>query len=122
MARLTRQAGVAAVIAAATIGLASCGGGANPDALAACRSIRQALKVYDRSLHAPSRAVAATEQQEASDLAAGAENEAAMAASADGAYGGLMTLLQQTQEVPFADVALGLRSACTTVNSPTNDL
>jgi hypothetical protein len=122
VARLTRRAGVAVAIAAAAIGLASCGGGANQDAVTACRSIHRALRIYDRSLHAPSAIVAAAEQQQATHLAASVENQAAMAASSDGAYAGLMTLLQQSQEVPFGDVATGLRSACASITSRTNDL
>lgn len=122
MARLTRRASVAVAIAAATIGLASCGGGANQDALAACRGIHHALISYDRSLHAPSPAVAAAEQQQATHDAAGVESVAAMAASDDGAYAGLMTLLQQSQELPFANVAPALRSACSSISAGTNDL
>ncbi|HUD70111.1 MAG TPA: hypothetical protein VMQ40_07720 [Acidimicrobiales bacterium] len=122
MARLTRRASVAAAIAAAMIGLASCGGGANQDAVAACRGIHRALIAYDRSLHAPNAAVAAADQQQATHDAAGVETEAAMAASGDGAYAGLMTLLQQSQELPFANVAPGLRSACNSISAGTNDL
>jgi hypothetical protein len=122
VARLTKRASVAVAIAAAAIGLASCGGGANQDAIAACRGIHRALVSYDRSLHAPNAAAAAADQQEATHDAAGAESDAAMAASADGSYAGLATLLQQSQELPFANVATGLQSACAEINSGTNDL
>lgn len=122
MARLKRRAGVAVALAAAAIGLASCGGGANQDAVAACRGIHRALVSYDRSLHAPSAAAANADDRQATHDAAGVESQAAMAASADGAYSGLATLLQQAQELPFANVAAGLQSACAAINSGTNDL
>ena len=122
MARLTRRAGVAVALAAAAIGLASCGGGANQDAIAACRGIHRALVSYDRSLHARSAAAANADQEAATHDAAAVEGEAAMAASADGAYAGLATLLQESQELPFANVAVGLQSACVSINSGTNDL
>jgi len=120
VARLARRLGLVATLAASAIGLASCGGGANPDALTACRGIHRALLAYDQSLHARTRAARGALQQQATDDAAAVEHDAAMAASADGGYAGLMTLLQQSQELPFADVAPGLRGACNSINAGTN--
>jgi hypothetical protein len=122
VARLIRRVSFAAAIAAAAIGLASCGGGANQDAIAACRGIHRALLAYDQSLHAPTAAVAAADLQRATHDAASVESQAAMAASSDGSYAGLMTLLQQSEEVPFGNVEAGLRSACASINAGTNDL
>jgi hypothetical protein len=103
------------------VALASCGG-ANSDAVAACHGVKRALVAYDQSLHAPSAAAAVADQQQATHDAAAVESDAAMAASADGSYAGLMTLLQQAQELPFANVAAGLRSACSSITSGVNDL
>jgi hypothetical protein len=117
VARLTRglAAGVAAVVA--SVALASCGGGTNTDAVAACKGVRIALREWDRSLHAPSEAarradVRAVEHQVALVVAV-----AAMANSQDGSYDALMTQLQQAEEESFGTVAPALRASCDAISS-----
>ena len=118
MARLTRRIVLGTVPMSGAVGLSSCGGGTNADAVAACRGVHRALVDYDRSLHAPTPAIAADDLLDAQHQIALEMHDAAMANSEDGAYNALMTLMQQAQEVPFNDVANALRAACKAVNSP----
>jgi prophage DNA circulation protein len=103
----------------AAVLLASCGGGANGDAIATCHGVNRALVAYDRSLVAPTPTAAAADLATALHDVALVQHAASMANSADGSYNALMTLVQQAQELPFADVAAALRSACASVTSPT---
>jgi hypothetical protein len=102
--------------------LASCGGGPNTDAVAACKGVHLALAAYHRSLAAPTRALAAADVADAVHQLALVQHDAAMANSADGSYNALMTLLQESQELPFANVAPALGAACSAVTSPTGYL
>jgi hypothetical protein len=113
---------MAVAIVAAAAGLASCGGGANDDAVAACRGVHRAVAAYDASRTAPTAAARAADLQRASRAVALVQQDAAMANSSDGSYDALMTLLQQAQEVPFGDVVDALTTVCKTIDSPTNYL
>lgn len=109
-------------VAVAGIALAACGGGASDDAVAACRGVHVAITDYDRSLTAPTKALAATDVAAAQHQIAEVMSDGAMADSGDGSYNALMTLLQQAQEVPFANVVPALRASCAFITSPTNYL
>ncbi len=122
MARLSRRTGVVVALVAAGIGLASCGGGTNSDALAACRGVHAAIHDYDESLQATTRAQRAADLLGAQRQVASVQQDAALANSADGGYNALMTLLQQAQEVPFRDVVPALTQVCSTITSTTNSL
>ena len=122
MARLNRRVVVAAGLLAAGIGLASCGGGTNSDALAACRGVHTAIVDYDGSLRATTAAERAADLLSAERVIASVQQDAALANSADGGYNALMPLLQQAQEVPFRDVVPALTQVCGTITSPTNNL
>jgi hypothetical protein len=114
--------GAAGVAAVAAVLLASCGGGPNSDAVATCRGVHHALVAYDRSLVARTPAVAAADLAAALHDVALVQHAASMANSADGTYNALMTLVQQAQALPFADVAAALRSSCASITSPTGGL
>lgn len=119
MARLSRRLGLAAAAVAAAAGLAACGGGQNADAVAACHGVHLALAAYTRSLTAPTKAQVTADLLDAQHQVALVMHDAAMANSQDGSYDALMTLLQQAQEVPFANVVPALRAECTAVDSTT---
>lgn len=122
MAGLTRGATVAATLLAAAIGLASCGGGPNADALKTCHGVRLALIDYHRSLHAPTPAASRADLRSAQHQMVLILSAAAMANSQDGTYNALMTLVQQSQEMSFAYVAPALQSACAAITSSTSYL
>jgi hypothetical protein len=107
-----------AVALTAAAGLSACGGGANANALTACRGVHRALVDYDRSKLAPTPAIAAADVLDAQHQIALVMRDAAMANSEDGGYDALMTLMQQAQEVPFKDVANALRAVCKAVTAP----
>lgn len=119
MARLIRPLGVAAVALAASLALAACGGGANASAVRACKGVHLALLAYDRSLVASNPAAAQSDLAQAVRDVAAVQGDAAMANSQDGSYDALMTLIQQAQELPFANVAPALKASCATITSPT---
>jgi hypothetical protein len=118
VAGLRRRAAAAAIALASALALAACGGGTNGHALATCHGISQALRDYDRSLHA------ATPGRRAADLAAArhhvaeVQGDAALANSEDGTYDALMTIVQEAQVLPFGAVAPALRAACRSVTAP----
>lgn len=117
MAGLTRRAAVVATLLAAAIGLASCGGGTNADAVTTCHGVHLALIDYHRSLHAATPAARRADLREAQHQMALVQAAAAMANSQDGTYNALMTLVQQSQEMAFAYVAPALSSACAAITS-----
>ncbi len=107
---------------AATVGLASCGGGTNADALAACRSLSIAFHDYAVSRHVRTPAGRAAELRLVDARVSVAEADAAEANSQDGSYDALMTQLQQAEEVPFGGIEPALRASCDTITSPNNYL
>lgn len=117
MARLRRAALIVLAVAAAGVVLAACGG-TNGDAIAACGRVDRGLAVYRASLHAASAAVARRDTTEAIDDLAAAEQDAALANSADGTYNALMTLLQQAQQVPLKYLVASLTRTCDEIQSP----
>lgn len=119
MAGLRRRAGAAAIVLAAAVGLASCGGGPNADALKTCHGVRLAIVDYHRALHAHSPAARRADLLDAQHQMANVVADAAMANSQDGSFDALMTLVQQSQEMGFAPVEPALRSACAAITSPT---
>jgi hypothetical protein len=119
---LTRRAGVVTAFVAAAIALASCGGGANGDALKACHGVHLALGAYHQALAARTSAARAADLSDAEHQISLVQSDAALADSADGGYDALMTLLQQAQELPFRDVAPALAAVCIAVTSPTSTL
>ncbi|HEV3212681.1 MAG TPA: hypothetical protein VGZ03_04715 [Acidimicrobiales bacterium] len=122
MAGLTRRAGVAAILVAAAVGLASCGGGPNGDALKTCHGVHLALVDYYRSRTAPTAAARRADLRDAQHQMALVQPAAAMANSEDGSFDALMTLVQQSQEMAFSNVAPALRSACAAITSTTSYL
>jgi hypothetical protein len=120
VAGLTRRLAAAATALAAAVVLASCGGGTNPDALAACKGIKAALADYDASRHATPRRAAAL-LRDAHHQVARVQEDAALANSADGSYDALMTLVQEAEVMPFHDVADALRAACSAIDAPSYD-
>jgi len=122
VAGLTRRAGVAAAVLAGAIGLASCGGGQNGDALKACHGVHLALADYYRARAASTPAGRAADLRGAQHQMALVQAVAAMANSEDGSFDALMTLVQESQEMAFANVAPALRSACAAITSTTSYL
>jgi len=122
VAGLTRRTGVAAAVLAAAIGLASCGGGTNQDALATCRGVHRALVDWARAERDRSPAARAAEIQAAHHQIALVQSDAALADSADGTYDALMTEVQEAAVMPFQNVAPTLRATCAAVTSPSSYL
>jgi len=122
VAGLTRRALVATTLLVAAIGLASCGGGPNADALKTCHGVHLALVAYDRSLHAATTAARGADLRDAQHQMVLVQSAAAMANSQDGTYNALMTLVQQSQEMSFSYVAPALRSACASITSSSSYL
>ncbi len=122
MARLTRRLAAGAAAVASAIGLASCGGGANGEAIAACRGVHLAIVAYDASLTARTSAQRAADLLDATHQISLVQQDGALANSSDGSYDALMTLLQQAQEVPFKDVEPALAQVCSEVTSSSNYL
>lgn len=121
MARLKRGLAAFAAVAASAAGLSACGGGPNADALAACRGVHQASVAFNRSLH-DRGAAAARDLEDAKRDLADVSQDAGLANSADGSYNALMTLLQQAQDLPLANVMPALRSTCRGITSSTGYL
>lgn len=119
MARLIRRpAALAAVVLAGAL-LTACGGGTNPDALATCRGVHRAAVAYNRSVHErgpAARREALAAKQDLADV----EQDAGLANSSDGSYNALMTLLQQSQVLPLANVMPALEQTCSAITSSTN--
>ena len=122
MAGLTRRAGAAALVVAAAVGLAACGGGSNGDAIATCKGVRLALADYARSQHAPTAQARQDDLRAAHHQIALVQSNAALANSADGSYDALMTLVQEAAVMPFRYVAPALRVTCAAVDSSTSYL
>ena len=110
------------MLLAAAVGLASCGGGSNADALKTCRGVSIALADYHRAQSARSPAARRADLLGAQRQMALVQADAAMANSQDGSFDALMTLVQESQEMPFANVAPALRSACAAITSTTGYL
>jgi hypothetical protein len=110
------------MLVAATMGLASCGGGPNSDALKTCHGVGLALIDYHHSLGAPSAAARSADLRAAQHEMALVQADAAMANSEDGSFDALMTLVQESQEMSFANVAPALRAACESITSSTSYL
>jgi hypothetical protein len=122
VAGLIRGALVAAALVAGAVGLASCGGGPNGDALKTCHGVHLALADYHRSLTAATPAARSADLRDAQHQMALVQADAAMANSQDGSFDALMTLVQESQEMAFANVAPALRSACSAITSTTSYL
>lgn len=122
MARLSRRLGVPVAAVAATVGLASCGGGTNADALSACRSLTIAFHAYAVAQHARTPARRAAELHLVDERVSIAEADAAEANSQDGSYDAFMTQLQQAEEEPFGAIEPTLQASCDTITSPNNYL
>ncbi|HEV3328391.1 MAG TPA: hypothetical protein VGZ33_03260 [Acidimicrobiales bacterium] len=122
MAGLTRRAGAAAMLLAAAMGLASCGGGTNADALKTCQGVRLAAADVHRAQRAPSSAARRADLLDAQRQMANVVADAAMANSEDGSFDALMTLVQESQEMGFPNVEPALTYACKAIDSPTSYL
>lgn len=122
MAGLIRRAGVAAMLVAAAVGLASCGGGSNADALKTCQGVHLALADYARARTAPTQAARLADLRGAQHQMSLVQADAAMANSQDGSFDALMTLVQESQEMPFTNVAPALQAACEAITSTTSYL
>ena len=121
MAGLSRRLAAAATALATAVLLASCGGGTNPDALAACKGIKAALADYDASQHAATPQERAALLRDAHHQVARVQGDAALANSADGSYDALMTIVQEAEVMPFHDVAAALRAACSSIDGQNYD-
>jgi hypothetical protein len=110
------------MLVAAAIGLASCGGGTNADALKTCHGVRLAAMDVERAKHAPSLAARRADLLDAQRQMANVVADAAMANSQDGSFDALMTLVQESQEMGFPTVEPALLFACRAINSPTSYL
>jgi hypothetical protein len=110
------------MLLAAAIGLASCGGGTNADALKTCHGVHLALVDYVRSRSAPTPGARRADLRDAQHQMALVQADAAMANSQDGSFDALMTLVQESQEMAFANVAAALRGACAAITSTTSYL
>ena len=122
MAGLRRRVAAVALALAAGVGIASCGGGSNGDAIATCHGVRLALAAYARSLTATTAAARAADVRDAHRQLAAVQSDAAFANSADGSYDALMTLVQEGQVMPIENVAAALRASCAAVTSSTSYL
>jgi hypothetical protein len=110
------------MLLAAAMGLASCGGGTNADALKTCQGVHLAVADVHRAQHAPSRAARRADLLDAQRQMANVVADAAMANSEDGSFDALMTLVQESQEMGFPSVEPALTYACKAIDSPTSYL
>ena len=105
------------------MGLASCGGGTNADAIATCQGVHLAVRLRpSRRARAVARGATGADLLDAQRQMALVVADAAMANSEDGSYDALMTLVQAGPGVPFPTSSPALTDVCKTIDSPTNYL
>lgn len=92
--------------------LAACGNGGTALARQACGLVDQSVALLGRASHAPTSALATTDQQRAYNDLRRALPIAASANSADGEWNALMTTISESARVPEQHLVAALRSQC----------